>query len=754
LKREDPERDKRLYFSKSYIYPLIAAPFIVVFGTNGFLVLHAFLLAFDLLVIYLFVLAATKSNWAAVPMSIAFLGASVVPVYLVWLMPELLNFSLVLYAVFFWAYKKSPARPPATPLAPIAPIAAIAPIVTGPASDYIAAFLIGLATFSKPPHVIVLVPAILLAARRREWTRAAGMLVVCGAVTAALFALNVAITGEFNYQGGDRKTFYSFTGYPFANTWETFDNIGPVRGREDLMVGRRAGEHAFIRRASPQSLVLPCRTECGTRAVLLPGDARRRALPLLEAETSLAMAVAGNAGPSSSSCTYSCGRSLERRRRAGGQPLLPSVLCAVSGADSGDGGLGRSDDGGHRRRVLHRAARAEPFLCVAAAWGAHQIRSPADAADRADAASRPSLLRRIALGCAGRWVRRNRRHTCWRTSSTTMPIRLRRPLPSRSDWWFWVKGNSTSEVVLRAPIASLGNNDWVTKALSRVTLEVRNGGADNPVTVATGSESQTFAMTPGELRVVTLAVPAGVPFRREIQPTSYLYNLSVTTTAGFVPFLEVPCAAPGKCPSSDPRFLGAMIHVVPEYTDADITRAGCRQAASRFRKRETRVGYSTHLEAKVARKVTKAIHDFNLIEDGDRVMVGLSGGKDSWALIQILDVLRKRAPINFSIIGVNIDSGYEDFQHGTIKGTCEARGWECHVEHTNIGDVMDDLLAANSTPCSLCARPAPRRALSPRRQSRRDENRAGPSRRRLHRNAAPEPVLRGQPQGDACEAGV
>ena len=46
-----------------------------------------------------------------------------------------------------------------------------------------------------------------------------------------------AITGEFNYQGGDRKTFYHHTGFPFANTWETFDNIGPVRGREDLMVG-------------------------------------------------------------------------------------------------------------------------------------------------------------------------------------------------------------------------------------------------------------------------------------------------------------------------------------------------------------------------------------------------------------------------------------------------------------------------------------------------------------------------------------
>src|SRR5688572_4244580 len=226
-KPEDPERETRLYFSKSYIYPLIAAPFILFFGTNGFLVLHAILIAFNLLVIYLFVLAATKSNWVALPMAIAFLGVSVVPVYFVWLTPELLNFSLVLYAVFFWAYKE---------VAPSAPDAPNAP--EAPRSDYIAALLIGLATFSKPPHLFVLLPMLLLAASRRQWRRAAGMLVICGAVTAGLFALNATITGEFNYQGGYRKTFYSFTGYPFANTWETFDTISSaVRGREDLMVG-------------------------------------------------------------------------------------------------------------------------------------------------------------------------------------------------------------------------------------------------------------------------------------------------------------------------------------------------------------------------------------------------------------------------------------------------------------------------------------------------------------------------------------
>ncbi len=116
------------------------------------------------------------------------------------------------------------------------------------------------------------------------------------------------------------------------------------------------------------------------------------------------------------------------------------------------------------------------------------------------------------------------------------------------------------------------------------------------------------------------------------------------------------------------------------------------------------MSYRTPLEAKIAKKTTKAIVDYGLIEDGDRVMVGLSGGKDSWALLQILDVLRRRAPIDFSIVAVNVDSGYEDYEHGTIREVCEARGWEVRVEHTSIGEVMDDLLGAEDTPCSLCAR--------------------------------------------------
>ena len=116
------------------------------------------------------------------------------------------------------------------------------------------------------------------------------------------------------------------------------------------------------------------------------------------------------------------------------------------------------------------------------------------------------------------------------------------------------------------------------------------------------------------------------------------------------------------------------------------------------------MGYASNLEARLARKTTKAITTFELIEDGDRVMVGLSGGKDSWALMQVLDVLRQRAPVRFSLVSVNVDSGYAEYKHETIARTCEARGWEYRIEHTSLGEVIDDVLDADATPCSLCAR--------------------------------------------------
>src|SRR5437016_12701059 len=116
------------------------------------------------------------------------------------------------------------------------------------------------------------------------------------------------------------------------------------------------------------------------------------------------------------------------------------------------------------------------------------------------------------------------------------------------------------------------------------------------------------------------------------------------------------------------------------------------------------MAYRSDLEARIAKKTTRAIVDYQMMEEGDRVMVGLSGGKDSWALLQVLDVLRQRAPVHFSLVAVNVDSGYKEYKHDLIARTCEAHGWEYRIEHTGIGELIEDILDADQTPCSLCAR--------------------------------------------------
>ncbi len=97
--------------------------------------------------------------------------------------------------------------------------------------------------------------------------------------------------------------------------------------------------------------------------------------------------------------------------------------------------------------------------------------------------------------------------------------------------------------------------------------------------------------------------------------------------------------------------------------------------------------------------MTKAIVDFELIEDGDCVMVGLSGGKDSWALMQLLDALRRRAPVDFTLVAVNVHSGYRDYQHDAIAQACARRGWELRIEHTSIGEISNASIRGSSSRC-------------------------------------------------------
>src|SRR5690606_2114893 len=96
----DPD-PSRLYFGKSYAYPLAAAPFVRLFGTNGFLVLNTLLLWAAFMAVYLFT-SARSGPWVGVLWAGAFVFATVVPVYVVWTTPELFNWSLGALAYFFW----------------------------------------------------------------------------------------------------------------------------------------------------------------------------------------------------------------------------------------------------------------------------------------------------------------------------------------------------------------------------------------------------------------------------------------------------------------------------------------------------------------------------------------------------------------------------------------------------------------------------------------------------------------------------
>lgn len=202
----DPRTD-RLYFSKAFVYPLAGAPFVRFFGLNGLLLLHVLLLTGVGVCGYCF-LAARSSPIAAAAFTTAFLGASVLPVYSVMLLPEVFNFSLVFFALFVWLYKE------------VAPGSRL----SGQWTDVTAAVLLGIVAYSKPPYGLVVAPIVVFLWWRRQWFRGVLVGAIAVATAAALFSLNAAVTGEFNYQGGDRKTFYS--SFPFESPEATFDTRG------------------------------------------------------------------------------------------------------------------------------------------------------------------------------------------------------------------------------------------------------------------------------------------------------------------------------------------------------------------------------------------------------------------------------------------------------------------------------------------------------------------------------------------------
>jgi hypothetical protein len=512
----DEASETRLFFGKSFIYPLVAAPFVWLFGTNGFLVLHALLVALDILVAYLWLAGRGSSPGLAAAFAVVFLAGSVAPVYFVWLTPELFNLSLAFYAVYLWR--------------------------TG--HGYLAAILAGVLTFSKPTHAVLIAPVVLLAAWRREWARAAGLAIVFGAVAGGLYLMNFGITGEFNYQGGYRKTFYHTTGFPFANTWETFDRIAPVHGRDAILADTLANQHTlgvFARNVwyffvGRHSGLIPYFFPGVVSLALFLGARRDRDLwqwLLLGAAAAATGAIlfitpftwSGGGGPVGNRYFLSFYPLLLFLTPAIRSPRVPLVALGVG--------------------ALFTAKILANPLWSSFKPGEHVKSGPLrllpieltmlnDLPVNAD----PNRSRRILASDVMSYFPDDNAYT-----------------PEGES--FWVRGKSRADVILRAPLARLPEGGWRGWRISRLEIRV-DAPIANVVTIDTGRDERTVTLEPGVPQTFTLEMPDGVPYRPYETPTSYVYVVSIAATNGFVPFLEMP-------PSSDSRYLGARITLKPEF---------------------------------------------------------------------------------------------------------------------------------------------------------------------------------------------
>lgn len=232
LRRVRPE-EGRLYYAKAFAYPALAAPFVAAVGTRGLLVVNALLFSLALAMGCATLERLGLRPWPALTVAASLFAATVTPLYLVWPTPEIMGLALVTAGLWAWAGGR--------PL--------------------LSALVFGVAAYLKPPNVLLAIPLFLdtlVPSAGERWpgpdwppklVGALRRVAMAGAAAACLYGVNAAATGELNYQGGERKTFYGRfpldeTGATFEaqGVWMATNQLGPlVEGRDDARVSEKSG---------------------------------------------------------------------------------------------------------------------------------------------------------------------------------------------------------------------------------------------------------------------------------------------------------------------------------------------------------------------------------------------------------------------------------------------------------------------------------------------------------------------------------
>ena len=115
------------------------------------------------------------------------------------------------------------------------------------------------------------------------------------------------------------------------------------------------------------------------------------------------------------------------------------------------------------------------------------------------------------------------------------------------------------------------------------------------------------------------------------------------------------------------------------------------------------MSFDSHTYKVLNRFSGKALHHYNMISNGDRIVVGLSGGKDSLTLMWILKERLARIPLHYDLFAVYIDPGFKGGFGRRLEKYCEASGYKLRVEYTNYG-IVGHSTENRENPCFLCSR--------------------------------------------------